>query len=168
MAYAANTLTRISMNSCFVTIRRFYRHVSFETLLGLATHHEPTGYWDIIKRDNPRKSASRPHAPRLLHIDEPESTGWRRQHSQRGNETPLEETARGTGKPFQDRYANLHTFRATGITAYLKNGGALENAAATSNVNKLTLRGGKSCYFGVASARSPAEVEIGHCRLSDA
>jgi hypothetical protein len=55
--------------------RRFYRHVSFEALLGLATHHEPTGYWDIIKRDNPRKSASRPHVPRLLHIDEPESTG---------------------------------------------------------------------------------------------
>src|ERR1017187_2059123 len=26
--------------------RRFYRHVSFEALLGLATHHEPTGYWD--------------------------------------------------------------------------------------------------------------------------
>src|SRR5271163_1066244 len=55
--------------------RRFYRHVSFEVLLGLATHHEPTGYWDIIKRDNPRKSAGRSHAPRLLHIDEPESTG---------------------------------------------------------------------------------------------
>jgi hypothetical protein len=54
--------------------RRFYRHVSFEALLGLATHHEPTGYWDIIKRDNPRKRAPVP-APRLLHIDEPESTG---------------------------------------------------------------------------------------------
>jgi hypothetical protein len=39
--------------------RRFYRHVSFEALLGLATHHEPTGYWDIIKRDNPRKTAGR-------------------------------------------------------------------------------------------------------------
>jgi integrase len=26
-----------------------------------------------------------------------------------------------------------HTFRATGITAYLKNGGALENAAAMAN-----------------------------------
>ena len=55
--------------------RRFYRHVSFEALLGLATHHEPTGYWDIIKRDNPRKGTGRPHAPRLLHIDGPESTG---------------------------------------------------------------------------------------------
>src|SRR6202171_1957797 len=35
--------------------RRFYRHVSFETLLGLASHHHPTSYWDIIGRDNPRK-----------------------------------------------------------------------------------------------------------------
>jgi hypothetical protein len=39
--------------------RRFYRHVSFEALLGLATHHEPTSYWDI-ERDNPRKSTDRP------------------------------------------------------------------------------------------------------------
>src|SRR6202140_3821778 len=45
--------------------RRFYRHVSFEALLGLATHHEPTGYWDIIKRDNPRKRAGRSLARRL-------------------------------------------------------------------------------------------------------
>ena len=35
--------------------RRFYRHVSFETLLGLASHHHPTSYWDIVGRDNPRK-----------------------------------------------------------------------------------------------------------------
>ena len=55
--------------------RRFYRHVSFEALLGLATHQAPTNYWDIIKRDNPRKSAGRPHVPRLPHIDGPESTG---------------------------------------------------------------------------------------------
>jgi transposase-like protein len=55
--------------------RRFYRHVSFEGLLGLATKHEPTGYWDIIKRDNPHKRARRSPAPRLLHIDHPESTG---------------------------------------------------------------------------------------------
>ena len=47
---------------------RFCRHVSFETLLGLAAHHEPTSYWDIIKRDNPRKGAE---PPRLPHIDEP-------------------------------------------------------------------------------------------------
>ena len=37
--------------------RRFYRHVSFETMLGLAAHHQPTSYWDIIGRDNPRKGA---------------------------------------------------------------------------------------------------------------
>jgi len=35
--------------------RRFYRHVSFETLLGLASHHHPSSYWDIVGRDNPRK-----------------------------------------------------------------------------------------------------------------
>ena len=35
-----------------------YRHVSFETLLGLAADKKPTSYWDIIKRDNPRKNAS--------------------------------------------------------------------------------------------------------------
>ena len=35
--------------------RRFYRHVSFETVLGLASHHHPTSYWDIIGRDNPRR-----------------------------------------------------------------------------------------------------------------
>jgi transposase-like protein len=35
--------------------RRFYRHVSFETMLGLASHHHPTSYWDIIGRHNPRK-----------------------------------------------------------------------------------------------------------------
>jgi predicted RNA-binding Zn-ribbon protein involved in translation (DUF1610 family) len=35
--------------------RRFYRHVSFETMLGLAAHHEPASYWDVIGRANPRK-----------------------------------------------------------------------------------------------------------------
>jgi transposase-like protein len=55
--------------------RRFYRHVSFETLLGLAARNEPASYWDIIKRDNPRKNAGRSSAPRLLHMDNPESTG---------------------------------------------------------------------------------------------
>jgi transposase-like protein len=35
--------------------RRFHRHVSFETLLGLAVQHEPASYWDIVNRDNPRK-----------------------------------------------------------------------------------------------------------------
>src|SRR5260370_14531444 len=36
--------------------RRFYRHVSFETMLGLASHHHPTSYWDIVGRENPRKA----------------------------------------------------------------------------------------------------------------
>src|SRR5882724_3813480 len=35
--------------------RRFYRHVSFEAMLGLPSHHHPTSYWDIVERDNPRK-----------------------------------------------------------------------------------------------------------------
>ena len=35
--------------------RRFYRHVSFETLLGIAARHAPVSYWDIAGRDNPRK-----------------------------------------------------------------------------------------------------------------
>jgi transposase-like protein len=35
--------------------RRFYRHVSFETILGIASHRPPTGYWDIVGRANPRK-----------------------------------------------------------------------------------------------------------------
>src|SRR6266481_5596876 len=55
--------------------RRFYRHVSFETLLGLAADKEPASYWDIIKRDNPRKSASRAGSTPPLHIGEPESAG---------------------------------------------------------------------------------------------
>ena len=37
--------------------RRYYRHVSFETLLGLVADKTPTSYWDLIKRDNPRKGA---------------------------------------------------------------------------------------------------------------
>lgn len=55
--------------------RRFYRHVSFETLLGLAADKEPAGYWDLIKRDNPRKGAEQAGATPLPHLDEPESTG---------------------------------------------------------------------------------------------
>jgi hypothetical protein len=39
--------------------RRFYRHVSFETILGIAPHHSPTSYWDIAGRDNPQKGTPR-------------------------------------------------------------------------------------------------------------
>lgn len=35
--------------------RRYYRHVSFKTLLGLAANRAPTSYWDITGRANPRK-----------------------------------------------------------------------------------------------------------------
>ena len=38
--------------------RRFYRHVSFETVLGLASRHQPTTYWDIIGRANPRSGVA--------------------------------------------------------------------------------------------------------------
>ena len=55
--------------------RRFYRHVSFETLLGLAADKKPASYWDLIKRNNPRKSAGRSAATKLPHIDKPESAG---------------------------------------------------------------------------------------------
>jgi transposase-like protein len=55
--------------------RRFYRHVSFETLLGFAADKAPASYWDLIKRDNPRKGAGRADATPLPHIDKPESTG---------------------------------------------------------------------------------------------
>lgn len=40
--------------------RRFYRHVSFETVLGLASRHEPMSYWKIIGRENPRVSVQAP------------------------------------------------------------------------------------------------------------
>src|SRR5665213_304941 len=35
--------------------RRFYRHVSFETILGLAANAPPISRWDIVGRVNPRK-----------------------------------------------------------------------------------------------------------------
>ena len=37
--------------------RRFYRHVSFETVLGLASRAEPVSYWTIVGRKNPRAAA---------------------------------------------------------------------------------------------------------------
>jgi hypothetical protein len=36
--------------------RRFYRHVSFEAVLGLAARHGPVACWDNIERPNPRKA----------------------------------------------------------------------------------------------------------------
>jgi predicted RNA-binding Zn-ribbon protein involved in translation (DUF1610 family) len=40
--------------------RRFYRHVSFESILGLAAGHGPSSYWDIIGQANPRKGVEAP------------------------------------------------------------------------------------------------------------
>jgi predicted RNA-binding Zn-ribbon protein involved in translation (DUF1610 family) len=34
--------------------RRFYRHVSFETILGIAANRPPISRWDIVGRANPR------------------------------------------------------------------------------------------------------------------
>ena len=52
--------------------RRFYRHVSFETMLGLAANHAPASYRDIVGRASPRKNQiAGDTLP--LHIDEPES-----------------------------------------------------------------------------------------------
>src|ERR1700689_3911371 len=36
--------------------RRFYRHASFETLLGLASDHAPAAYRDIVGRESPSKN----------------------------------------------------------------------------------------------------------------
>lgn len=52
--------------------RRYYRHVSFETLLGLAAAQQPTSYWNITKRQNPRTG---PQNKSIPHMDEPEPTG---------------------------------------------------------------------------------------------
>lgn len=35
--------------------RRFYRHVSFQTILGIAAKRQPISYWEIAGHDNPRK-----------------------------------------------------------------------------------------------------------------
>ena len=45
--------------------RHFYRHVSFETVLGLAVHRSPLSCWDITGQQNPRKDATptRPETP---------------------------------------------------------------------------------------------------------
>jgi transposase-like protein len=61
--------------------RRFYRHVSFETMLGIASRKEPASYWTIISRQNPRaptpasstRRRSQCHKP--PNLVRPESTG---------------------------------------------------------------------------------------------
>ena len=55
--------------------RRFYRHASFETVLGLTARHAPTSYWDIIGRANPRKGNA---TPRRAPQSRKSATGMRR------------------------------------------------------------------------------------------
>ena len=68
----------ISQRVVFRYNRRFYRHASFETVLGLTARHAPTSYWDIIGRANPRKGNVTPRrAPRSRKT----ATGMRRDAS---------------------------------------------------------------------------------------
>jgi integrase len=90
--------------------------------------------------------------------------------------------ARGTGKlsstslPQANAYAMVrrraqaagigtaignHTFRATGITTYLKNGGTLENAAAMSNHGR---RGPPSCTTAAATTSASTRSSGSACK----
>jgi predicted RNA-binding Zn-ribbon protein involved in translation (DUF1610 family) len=75
--------------------RRFHRHASFETVLGLTAHHEPTSYWDIIGRANPRKGdATLRRAPRRRKT----ATGMR-QDGSGGAQTEVQNHASETRQP---------------------------------------------------------------------
>jgi ISXO2-like transposase domain len=43
------------LNEFVFRYNRFYRHVSFEAPLGIASGRRPVSYWDIAGRENPRK-----------------------------------------------------------------------------------------------------------------
>jgi hypothetical protein len=75
--------------------RRFYRHASFETILGIAAHHEPVSYWDIIGRANPRKGTS---ALRLAPRRRKTATGMR-QDGSGGAQTEGQNHASKVGPP---------------------------------------------------------------------
>jgi ISXO2-like transposase domain len=47
--------------------RRFYRHASFETLVGRPAHHVPASYWDTVSQDNPRKGENNQVGAASLH-----------------------------------------------------------------------------------------------------
>ena len=67
--------------------RRFYRHVSFETLLGIASHRSPVSYWDIAGRENPRKGAATVRkAPRRRKT----AAGMRQDGIQGGGSPPIQ------------------------------------------------------------------------------
>jgi predicted RNA-binding Zn-ribbon protein involved in translation (DUF1610 family) len=75
--------------------RRFYRHTSFETMLGLVAHHEPASYWDVIGRANPRKgNVALRRAPR----HRKSATGMRRDGPRRA-QTDDQNQTRETAQP---------------------------------------------------------------------
>ena len=57
--------------------RRFYRHVSFETILGLAADGAPISRWDIVGRVNPRKGRKPKRLKRLNPRRRRTATGMR-------------------------------------------------------------------------------------------
>src|SRR4051794_2527067 len=63
--------------------RRFYRHGSFETVLGLATRHGPVAYWDIIERKNPQSFPDN-QATATPSQDSQRISSGRRTHLKRG------------------------------------------------------------------------------------
>jgi hypothetical protein len=81
--------------------RRFYRHVSFETLLGIASHRGPVSYWDIAGRENPRKGAPTVRtAPRRRKT----AAGMRQDRVQTGGPPPIH---REGGRSRLDRLQRL-------------------------------------------------------------
>ena len=72
---AASTSTLISTNSCFATTADITDMSPSKRSSGSPPTNSPRAIGDIVRRDNPRKSARRPTTPSPLHIDEPESTG---------------------------------------------------------------------------------------------
>ena len=71
--------------------RRFYRHVSFETLLGIASHHDPVSYWDIAGHSNPRKGEK---TARRKPRNRKTATGMRQDGSANAQDQPAK-----TGQP---------------------------------------------------------------------
>src|SRR5712692_7157680 len=73
--------------------RRFYRHVSFERMLELASGRSPTTYWDIVGRTNPRKGEP---TKRLTTRRRKAATGLRRDGA-RAAQTDAQNHASETG-----------------------------------------------------------------------
>jgi len=86
--------------------RRFYRHASFATLLGIVAHREPLGYWDIIGKANPRKGKATPRrAPRRR-----KTAAGMRQDGSRVAQTDVRHQASSLEPPGAAYYCTFHTF----------------------------------------------------------